>query len=348
LRRRAISNPAKVAAVIVIIAVVAAGAYYELALTSHSPVTLTVYGSVDTNDLQRVFKDFQGNYSYITVNYVEMNPPTAYTRITTELQANKSTADVAFITQSLMNPLKTAGDLISYNSSQRSNYPSNYYDAHGYFAAAMLLPVVFSYNTNLVNSASLPKTLSDLASPAWKGKVIMLDPKLGSTATQYLLSLLPYAGGNATWTSWAKALATNVQPAVTTDTTVVANDVQQGTYSIGIVTYLHDVVRLRSQGAPISYFLPQGVPLLTAPSAIGIVKHTTHLAEAQLFEDFMLSKGAQLVIGNSAVRFPAYPGIAAKNTIEGVAQGDTVVFFPTAQVSAEAKAWGTKFKTMGF
>ena len=338
----------KVAAVLVIAAVALAAVYYELFLTPKSPVTLTVYGSVDTSDLQAVIKDFQGNYSYITVNYVEMTPPTAFSRITTELQANQSSADIAFITKSLMAPLKFAGDLIPYNSSQLSNYPSGYFDTQGYYAAAILLPVVFSYNTQLVNSSALPQTLSDLTSPAWKGKVIMLDPTLGSTGTQYLLSLLPYAGGNSTWTSWVQSLATNVQPTVTPDTTAVAQGVAAGTYSIGIVTYLHDVIRLKSQGAPINFFLPQGVPLLTAPSDIGIVKGTKHLAEAKLFEDFMLSENAQLVIGNSAVRFPAFPGLNANHTIEKVVPGANVVFFPAPTVSAEAKTWGTKFKSMGF
>jgi ABC-type Fe3+ transport system substrate-binding protein len=147
---------------------------------------------------------------------------------------------------------------------------------------------------------------------------------------------------------WVKTLATNTQPTLTSDTTAVANGVAAGTYSLGIVTYLHDVVRLQRQGAPISYFLPIGVPLLTAPSSIGIVKDTKHLAEAKLFEDFMLSKAAQVVLGNSAVRFPAYPEINAVNTIEKVAPGDTVVLFPTAQVSADAKVWGPRFKAMGF
>ncbi len=348
MRRRGISTLAKLAAVIVVVAVVASGGYYELAMQPHAAVTLTVYGSIDTSDMQTVIKDFQENYSYITVNYLEMTPPTAFSRITTELQANQSSADVAFITKSLMNPLKSAGDLIPYNSTQTSNYPAAYYDPKGYFATAVLLPVVFSYNTQLVSQSSLPSTLANLSSPAWKGKVIMLDPSLGSTGTQYLLSLLPYAGGNATWTSWVHALEANVQPTVTSDTTTVATDVSQGTYSIGIVTYLHDVVRLKNQGAPISWYLPKGVPLLTAPSAIGIVKGTKHLAEAKLFEDFMLSRDAQITFGNSAVRFPAYPGVLARNTVEGAAPGATVTLFPSAQVSAEAKAWGTKFKAMGY
>ncbi len=350
MRRGALGTSAKVTAIIVAIVVIGAGGYYYfyyLAAPPPQKVTLKVYGSVDTQDMQTVLKDFQGNYSYITVSYQEFTPPTAFAKITAELAAHNATADVAFITNSLMNPLKSAGDLISYNSTQSANYPPNYHEAKGYFATAILLPVVFSYNTQLVTSANLPKTLNDLTNSSLKGKVIMHDLTIGSTGTQYMLSLVPIVG-NSTFTAWAKALASNVKPTLTPDTTAIANGVASGQYSIGIVTYLHDVVRLQSQGAPIGWFLPQGIPLLTAPVSVGIVKGTPHLAAAQLFEDFILSKNAQQVIGNTAVRFIAYPGLTAKYTVSGVAPNQTVVFFPTAQVSAQARKFGPIFKSWGF
>jgi len=350
MRRRAVGTTARVAALVVAIVVIAGGGFYFFyypAAPSPQQVLLTVYGSVDTQDMQPVLKDFHGNYSYITVNYQEFTPPKAFAKISAELAARNATADVTFITNSLMNALKSAGDLISYNSTQSANYPSNYHDPKGYFATAIFLPVVFSYNSQLVTSANLPKTLNELTNSSWRGKVIMHDVTIGSTGTQYMLSLVPIVG-NATFTAWAKALATNVQPTLTSDTTAIANGVASGQYSIGIVTYLHDVVRLQSQGAPIGWFLPQGVPLLTAPASVGIVRGTPHLAAAQLFEDFILSKNTQQVIGNTAVRFIAYPGLTAKYAVSGVAPNEMIVFFPTAQVSAQARTFGPIFKSWGF
>jgi iron(III) transport system substrate-binding protein len=349
LRSTAVATPVKLGAILVAVAIVIGGAYYfyYLAAPRTQQVTLKVYGSVKTQDMQAVLKDFQGNYSYITVVYQEYTPPQAFSKITAELAAHNSTADVVFITNSLMNSLKSAGDLVSYNSSQSVNYPANYHDPKGFFATAVLLPVVFSYNTQLVTSANLPKTIDDLTNPSWKGKVIMFDITIGSTGTQYMLSLVPILG-NATFTTWAKALATNVQPTLSADTTAIADDVAAGQYSIGIVTYLHDVVKLQSEGAPIGWFLPQGIPLLTAPSSLGIVKGTSHLSEAELFEDFILSKNAQQVIGNTAVRFVAYPGLAVKYTISAVAPNETVIFFPTPQVSSQARTFGSIFKSWGY
>ncbi len=341
-----------IAAVVVIAILVVAGvAYFEVYVNKPAPVTLVVYGSVDATDMSRLISDFQGNYSWISVQYTEMTPPVAYTTVTADLAGNKPTADVLFITNSIMNLMKSKGLLASYNSSQVSNYPSSYYDHSGYWSAALLLPVVFSYNTQVYNAGNLP-TLAGLANQSMKGKEVILDPTLGSTGTQYFLSLAPILG-NQTWTAFMHQLATNAQPSPNSDTTAIAQGVASGQYEIGDFTYLHDVLRLQSQGANIGWFLPKmangtSIPLMTVLESLGIVKGTPNMQAAQDFENFALSRNGQEIIGNSAVRIPAMPGVTAKYTLESVAPGAKIVLFPTAQVSSEASAWGTKFKVWGF
>lgn len=353
INRRSASSSKFVLALVIIAVIVVAGAGYYFAFPQSKPaqVTLTVYGAVDAADMQTLLKDFQGNYSWITVNYQEMTPPVAYSRVTSELAGNKSTADLVFMTNSLINLMKGKGLLGSYNSSQLSNYPSRFYDAGGHWAAAVLLPVVISYNTQSLNSSSLPSLLG-LSDPAWKGKITMLDPTLGSTGTQYLLSLVP-SMGNSTWTSFMQQLETTAQPAPNSDTTAIASNVASGQYQIGIFTYLHDVLKLQSTGAHIGWYLPKlpngsAIPLLTAPESLALIKGTPHLQAAQLFEDFVLSKGGQQILGNTATRIPSLPGTTAKYTLESAAPGAKVVFFPTPQVSASAAAWGKKFKAWGY
>jgi ABC-type Fe3+ transport system substrate-binding protein len=347
----------KVIAIVVVVAIVVAAAYYVslsgsgTKTTSNAPVTLTVYGSVHTTDLQTVIKNFQGNYSWITVNYVELTPPAALTRLSSELGGNKSTADVIFETNSVINVMKSKGFLASYNSTQVANYPSNFYDHGGHWATAILLPVVFSYNTQSLSPTTLP-TLAQIDNSTWKGKVTILDPTLGSTGTQYLLSMVP-ALGNQTWTSWVQNLEKVDSPSPTSDTTALAQNVASGQYDIGVFTYLNDVVRLGNAGAHISWFLPKlsngtSIPLYTALESVAIVKGTPHMQAAQDFENFILSKGGQQTIGDSAVRVPALPGLNTPYSIETIAPGAKVVYFPTPQVSAEASKWGTIFKQWGF
>lgn len=342
-----ISTGIKVIALIVVLIIAAAGIYFYVSSSQPQHQTIVVYGSVDAKDMQPLLSAFQGNYSYISVDYEQMIPPTLFTRVTSEVNANKSTADVVVVTQSIVYPLQRAGLLLPYNSSQLSNYPKEFHDPKGYWAAALLLPVVFCYNTNLVSKANLPKTIDEITNPVWKGKVIMHDITVGSTSTQYMLSLIPILG-NSTWTNFVQSLAQNVHPALNPDIAAVAEGVARGEYSLGLVCYLHDVLRLKEQGAPIDYFLPQSIPILAAPSSVAIIKTTKNLKAAEIFEDFLLSKGAQQIIGNTPVRIPAMPGVNAKYTIEKLLPNVKIVLFPTSQVASSARAWADKFKQMGF
>jgi iron(III) transport system substrate-binding protein len=358
LQRRAIGTAVKVVAAVVVIALVTGAAYYLLhssssgtSSTTNAPITLTVYGSVHTTDLQTVLKDFHGNYSWITVNYVELSPPAALTRLTSELGGNKSTADVVFETNSVVNVMKSKGFLVAYNSTQLSNYPSNFHDKSGYWATAILLPVAFSYNTQVLNSGNLP-TLAGIVDPTWKGKVTILDPTLGSTGTQYLLSMVP-ALGNSTWTSWAQNLQKVDSPSPTSDTTAIAQNVASGQFDIGVFTYLNDVVRLQNAGAHVGWFLPKlangsSLPLYTALSSVAIVKGTPHMQGAEDFVNFVLSKAGQETIGNSAVRVPAMPGLNTPYSLGTIAPGAKVIYFPSPQVSAQASKWGNIFKQWGY
>lgn len=308
---------------------------------------LVVYGSVDAPNMRGVVNAFQSKYPYISVDYEEMTPPVGFTRITTELAGNKPSADISLFTNSITVQLQTGGYLTSYNSSERSAYPSSYQDTQGFYTAAVLLPTVFAYNTQLVQKSALPQTLSDMTNPQWRGKVIMHDITLGSTGTQYLVSLQPIVG-NQTWTSFVQSLAANVHPTLNSDTAAISNNVASGQYSIGVIAYLHDVLRLKAQGAPIDWFLPSGVPLLTAPSSAALLKTAQHSAAAKLFIDYLLSSAGQTVLGNSNVRIPARPGITATYSLQSVSQGQTVVFYPTATVVAQARTWATYFKSLGF
>src|SRR5207245_9893497 len=106
MRRGAVGTSAKVTAIIVAIVVLGAGGYYYsyyLAAPPPQKVTLKVYGSVDTQDMQSVLKDFQGNYSYLTVSYQEFTPPTAFANLTAALAAHNATAEYAFRTTSYIN-----------------------------------------------------------------------------------------------------------------------------------------------------------------------------------------------------------------------------------------------------
>jgi iron(III) transport system substrate-binding protein len=341
-------RPAIIATILVVIIVIAGvSIYYVTSLQTKAPTTLTVYGALDTNDAQVLINSFQSSHPGIKVNYIQMTPPQAYQRIVNEVAAGNTTADLVLMSNPITIRLEQGGYLLSYNSSEASVYPPDLKSPSGNWTAVVLVPVVFAYNTNMLNSSTLPQTLQDLTDSKYAGKVIMLDPTLGSVATQYLVSLAPVVG-NQSWTQFVTKFSSNVMQHVTPSTTTVTTDVANGQYEIGAVALLQDVLQQKAQGAPVNWFLPSDVPLLCYPISVGIIRTTHNLAASETFVDFVLSTGAQTLMGNTDYRIPARPGIQANYSLSVLAPGETVVFFPTSQVVAQSQQWSNYFRQLGY
>lgn len=331
----------------IIVIVIAAGSIYYYETLSNNVTTLVVYGSLDTTDVQPLISSFEASHQGIKVNYIEFTPPQAYAKITTEVAARNSTADLIMMSNPITMKLQQGGYLMPYASPESSSYPSDLKDPNGYWTAMAIVPCVFIYNTQKLTPSQLPQNLSALASPQWKGKVIMLDPTLGSVSTQYFGSLVSVIG-NSTLTQFMQQLETNVKPAVTPSTTAVTEDVANGQYDIGIVALLNDVLSYKSQGAPVDWFLPQGVPLLAFPESVAIIRTSQHLQADKAFVDFVLSPNAQSILGNTDYRIPALPNVNAKYSISKLAPNVTVQYFPSIQVVNESAQLASEFKQMGY
>jgi iron(III) transport system substrate-binding protein len=307
---------------------------------------LVIYGSVDYTDIKSVLDAFQARYPFIQIVYEHMRPPEVYTRITSELSANKPTADLVLVSHTTGIRLANEKRYLPYASPEAAGFPDIFRDKNGEWTGAVLLPIVFAYNTDKVKTP--PASLDQLTDPQWAGKVIMHDITLGTTGTQYLVSLRDIVG-EAKWNQFLEKLARNVKPVLDISVSTVAEKVASGEYHIGLITNLHDVVRLKMQGAPIDYFLPSEVPLLTTFSHIAIINTTKNPNSAKLFVDYILSQEGQTIIGNTPVRFPARPNIPARFTLENVV-GPAVkpAIYPSDEAVAKARDWAAKFKEMGF
>ncbi|MEM4303065.1 MAG: extracellular solute-binding protein [Candidatus Caldarchaeum sp.] len=307
---------------------------------------LVVYGSVDYVDIKSAIDAFQAKYPFIQVVYEHMRPPEVYTRITGELSANKPTADVVLISHTTGIRLAQEKRYLPYVSHESASYPDIFKDKNGEWTAAVLLPISFAYNTDKVKQP--PATLDQLTDPRWSGKAIMHDITLGTTGTQYLVSLKNVIG-ETRWSQFLEKLAKNVKPVLDISVSTVAEKVASGEYHIGLITNLHDVVRLKLQGAPIDYFLPSEVPLLVAFSHIAIINTTKNPNSAKLFADFILSQEGQTIIGNTPVRFPARPNTPAKFSLDKIIPANVkLTIYPDDEAVAKAREWANKFKEMGF
>ncbi len=304
-----------------------------------------VYGSVDAEDMKPIIKAFQAKYPFVAVDYVRGSPAEVFTRVTTELKATGKSADAIIVSFPGTLQLLQENVFTPYKSPNSATFPSTLADKDGMWTAVILLGQTVTYNTKLVSASELPKSLSDLTNPKWKGKITMHDYTLGTTSTQIWASLAEKLGKDKVTKFLTDIEANGVRR--TASTSAQADEVSRGEYFFGIVAQVHDVVRLKLAGAPIEILQLSDFPIMVAPTTVSLMKTAENPKAAKLFIDYLLTDDAQKVIGNIEVRFPAKPGIEAKFGLEkSLPKGIETFNYPTASVFTTLNQWTTEFKAL--
>lgn len=143
-------------------------------------------------------------------------------------------------------------------------------------------------NTNLVDAARIPHSLSALTNAGWRGRVALAYPLFGSTATHFL-ALRQYWGPDK-WETWCRALVNN-SPLIVDGNSVAAKKVARGEAWIGL-TDSDDIVVEKRHGAPLMP-LPLTPESLLLPNTVAVVRDAPHPRAAQQLFAF-LQTGAAL------------------------------------------------------
>jgi len=134
--------------------------------------TLTVYDS--TGKIKDIAEAFSAKYG-IHTDGIKMHDPEAIDKMTREAQAGNVTVDVDFITDvpAILGQLEPAGTVTSWIPPDVAQYvPAGQRDP----LVVVTDPDVIAYNTDAYPDGCPIDNLWDLADPAWKGKVAMVDP----------------------------------------------------------------------------------------------------------------------------------------------------------------------------
>ena len=304
-----------------------------------------VYGSVDAEDMKPILKAFQEKYPFVAVDYVRGSPAEVFTRVTTELKATGKSADAVIVSFPGTLQLLQENVFTPYVSPNAAVFPDSLKDKNGMWSAVILLGQTITYNKNLVPASDLPKSLSDLTNPKWKGKMSIHDYTLGTTSTQIWASLAEKIGKDKITKFLADIEANGARR--TASTSAQADDVARGEYAFGIVAQVHDVVRLKLAGAPIEILQLSDFPIMVAPTAVSLMKTAENPRAAKLLIDYLLTDDAQKVIGNIEVRFPAKPGVEAKFSLaKALPAGIETFNYPTPSVFSTINQWTTEFKAI--
>jgi iron(III) transport system substrate-binding protein len=168
-----------------------------------------------------------------------------------------------------------------------------------------------AYDPSQVSTATLPRSVLELAQPAWKGKVAIaptdsdFPPLVGAVIAAY---------GNKAAESWLAGLKRNAQIFQSDEAVVAA--VNRGDIATGVINqYYWYRLRLElgagAMHSSVYYFPGHNVGSVENISGVAVLASSGRRSEANAFVDFLVSAAGQQILARSDdFEYPVRPGVA--------------------------------------
>lgn len=260
---------------------------------------VVVYTSLDKVFSQPVLEKFEAQTG-IKVKAVYDSEATKTTGLVNRLIAEKANprADVFWNSETGRTiVLKQKGVLASYLSPAAADIPDTFKDKENYWAGFGARCRVLIYNKNMLKPEDLPKSIFELSSPIWKGKVALAYPLFGTTAT-HAAALFTNLGEDD-----AKAFfnALKENDVMIVDGNASSRDrVVDGTVPIGF-TDTDDAYVAIEKGSPVGIIWPDkdDFGTLLIPNTVALINGGPNPEAARKFIDFLLSKNTEEMLAHS-------------------------------------------------
>jgi iron(III) transport system substrate-binding protein len=259
---------------------------------------VVIYGTIVPQIMGVIQKGFEGKYG-IKIEYWRADATKVIDRALTEWRAGRPGFDVVTGARGALALLKQEDVFAKYISASAESFPAKFKDKDGYLTAWRVTPIGVLYNTELVKSGEIPRSLDDLLDATWRGKIAMPDPSQHSSTAQFLWNVEKLKGEK--WLDFVKALARQ-RPHMMDAFSPIPTAIIRGETLLGI-TYLQYVVQ---QKGPIGY-----VPLdkyLTDPSDIGLSAKAANPNAGKIFIEYICSPEGQKRVAGTG-EFVLSPGV---------------------------------------
>lgn len=230
-----------------------------------------------------------------------------------ETEGSRSPADVFFTENSPpLQELASKGLLASVAPSTLAKTPSRFNSPDGKWVGVTARVSVIGYNTSLLSPSQLPTSIMDLAGPQWKGKIGIAPSE---TDFQPIVTSIARAHGDAAALQWLEAVKANAGGHSYPDNETLIAQINRGQVALGIINqyyWYREKAQVGESGlhSAIATFAPGDPGYVVDVSGAGIVKSTSHEAEAQRFLAFLTSKEGQQIIAHSdSYEYPIASGV---------------------------------------
>ena len=278
---------------------------------SGSGNALTLYSGQHvqtTQDLVNAFEKKTG----ITVNVRFDDEDVLSDQIVSE--GTHSPADVFFTENSPpLQFLASKSLLAPIDASTLAHTPSRYDSTDGLWVGVSARVSVMIYNTSLLKPSQLPTSAMQLADPRWKGKIALAG---GETDFQPIVTSVARTYGTATALKWLEGLKANAGSHLYPDNETITAEVNRGQVALGIINQYYWYRERAQVGASnmhsaLAYFAPHDVGYVIDVSGAGILRSSTHKAEAQELVAFLNSrKGEEIIAHSTSFEYPIGSGVS--------------------------------------
>jgi iron(III) transport system substrate-binding protein len=253
---------------------------------------VTVYsGMIENQALRPLVDAFHKKYPFVSVDYWRGDSRALVQKALTERRAGRVIGDILESTGGAETLMK-ANAVQPFYTPETANFPENYVDPHGMWAASRLDYFGLAYNTRLVSAAEVPKTYEDLLDPKWRGAIAWrADSEVG--ADLFIAGILR-SMGKEKGEAYLKRLASQRIANYAGSARALVDRVGAGEYKLAVEIYAHHPLISKAEGAPLDVQMLEPVP--SALSTIQLAADAPHPYAAMLFIDFAESREGQEVL----------------------------------------------------
>ena len=172
----------------------------------------------------------------------------------------------------------------------------NYRPAHGRWVGIAARATVFVYNKRKLNPGQLPKSMLELASPAWKGRWAASP---AGADFQAIVGALLELKGEAVTAEWLKAMKENAR--IYKGNSVAMKAVNAGEVEGAVIYHYYrfgDQAKTgeNSDNIALHYFRNEDPGAFVSLSGGGVLASSKHQAQAQAFVKWVSGKGGQDIL----------------------------------------------------
>jgi iron(III) transport system substrate-binding protein len=197
---------------------------------------------------------------------------------------------------------------------------------------------VITYNKKLIQPADLPKSILDVATPAFKGKVAYVK----QDGFQEQVMAIVHIHGRDKALAWLKGLAENARSY--NGNRIASTAVENGEIAMALSNNYYWYSLARERGGPdklnstLYSFPGSDAGNIYSVSAAGILKSSQKQALAQKFLAFMVTKEGQEAMAGTSAEYPVLDGVTSPFPLPPLSQFSAPVTPADVGNAAEAYA----------